>query len=216
MGCDIHTFVEQKKNNLWHKVSDDFGPSNPLYLPNASSNLFYYKQKNIWNVDRNYDLFAILAGVRGDYLDPISPPKGIPKDLSKEVEETYAAWKGSCHTPSWYLLSELLKAKSLCYYQTYWLDLNMWIRYKSGELNLAHELSNSYIEYEDHVKISNQEMNRIRDLSVMLGDKKYVTSVDVAYRYDSVSDLFWQEFVPAMEKLDSNPDNVRLVFWFDS
>lgn len=56
MGCDIHLHTEVKINGAWHHYS----------CP---------------NVDRNYDLFARMAGVRGD-IDPISEPRGIPKDAT--------------------------------------------------------------------------------------------------------------------------------------
>ena len=50
-----------------------------------------------WFGDRNYDLFAMLANLRngvgfagrrrGEVLDPIDEPRGIPEDASPEYRE---------------------------------------------------------------------------------------------------------------------------------
>lgn len=72
--------------------------------------------------DRNYCTFAILADVRngvgfagvktGGYLPPISFPRGIPKDASSGVhaiwnDEVDDFWLGD-HSHSWLTLQELL------------------------------------------------------------------------------------------------------------
>ena len=58
---------------------------------------------------RNYTLFSVLAGVR-DYgkVKPISPPRGMPDDLSTEVADEYEGWGGDAHSASWYSLDELI------------------------------------------------------------------------------------------------------------
>lgn len=61
MGCDIHFFIEKKnERGKWDFVGEV-------------------------DIDRNYALFTILAGVRSrhnGFLTPISQPKGLPEDLS--------------------------------------------------------------------------------------------------------------------------------------
>jgi hypothetical protein len=58
---------------------------------------------------RNYQLFAILAGVR-DYgkVVPIAKPRGVPEDLSAEVREDVDGYGPDAHGASWYTLKELL------------------------------------------------------------------------------------------------------------
>ena len=59
---------------------------------------------------RNYDLFYVLAGVRGDKLGQIiHPPKGIPDDATQEIREPYEEWGSDAHSASYYYLSELLE-----------------------------------------------------------------------------------------------------------
>ena len=98
MGCDIHVYLEKnvdEKYDIWQRVG--------LYRIDEYD-------KNIKVVDpyncRNYDLFAILAGVRGQ-KDALVSPRGLPKNLSQEVEKEEKWWEGGYHTPTWYDLSEL-------------------------------------------------------------------------------------------------------------
>ncbi|MDP6047606.1 MAG: hypothetical protein QGH94_00075 [Phycisphaerae bacterium] len=68
MGCDIHIFVEYEiDNGVYLAISD-----------------------GEFSMPRSYDLFAALAGVRGD-LDsaPKFAPRGIPDDISRETAGRY-------------------------------------------------------------------------------------------------------------------------------
>jgi hypothetical protein len=62
-------------------------------------------------VERDYELFSVLAGVRGD-APAISQPRGVPKDASsafrgfaKQISEELP---GAVHSHSWLTLAELL------------------------------------------------------------------------------------------------------------
>jgi hypothetical protein len=66
-----------------------------------------------WYVERDYELFAVLAGVRDDFpAPPISKPRGVPKDASS----AYRGFKAQVsrerprqvHTPSFVTLAEML------------------------------------------------------------------------------------------------------------
>jgi hypothetical protein len=67
MGTDIHLFVE-------HKVSPD-GPY--LSLSNGE-----------FNLPRDYEVFAALAGVR-THEQPLIGPRGFPEDASQEAHQGY-------------------------------------------------------------------------------------------------------------------------------
>lgn len=91
MGCDIHVHTEVKINGKWEHVG------NP-------------------NVSRNYQLFAKMAGVRGD--EPaIVEPRGFPPDASFLTRFDYEHDGSDAHTPSWLtgeeidLLDEWYRAK---------------------------------------------------------------------------------------------------------
>jgi len=55
---------------------------------------------------RNYDLFSILAEVRGSH-DPIDEPRGLPEDVTDTTRKEFEKWGRDAHTPSYYTLKEL-------------------------------------------------------------------------------------------------------------
>ena len=65
-------------------------------------------------IDRDYELFAVLSGVRDtDYPVPtISEPRGVPKDASSAFKGFIARMRrelpGAVHSPSWATLAEIL------------------------------------------------------------------------------------------------------------
>jgi hypothetical protein len=75
MGADIHTIVQVKKAGEWVTVA-----------------------KNVAD-GRNYELFGLLAGVRGDE-GPIEPLRGLPPGI-EEIE-------GATDSFTWYTLHELM------------------------------------------------------------------------------------------------------------
>jgi hypothetical protein len=86
MGCDIHLFTEVKINSKWYCHA-------------------------VCEVQRDYDLFYKMAGVRGRDNDtvPISLPKGLPDDIS-DVTKAYADyWDGDGHSYSWLNSNEILE-----------------------------------------------------------------------------------------------------------
>lgn len=86
MGCDIHTHVEIKKKNKWTHIDE---------VPEEFER-------------RNYSTFSILAGVRSSFnVKPISEPKGIPEDISKETKESIERWNADGHSHSYLTLKEL-------------------------------------------------------------------------------------------------------------
>ncbi len=81
MGCDVHAAFEVKINNKWEHYS-------------------------IPNINRNYALFEKMAGVRGDVSNAISPPKGLPDDISIVTKIDADWWNGDGHSHSWLSSSE--------------------------------------------------------------------------------------------------------------
>lgn len=59
------------------------------------------------NIDRWYKLFGLLAGVRDKDVKPISPPKGLPEDLSTITNLSRATWGREAHDYSWLDASEI-------------------------------------------------------------------------------------------------------------
>lgn len=103
MGCDIHSFAEVRKNGKWEKVGD-------VFILDEDDRKFYEKERTehpfIW---RQYGLFGWLADVRNySHMQPISIPRGIPRDLSPEVKAEVVSWDADGHSHSWLSLKELL------------------------------------------------------------------------------------------------------------
>ena len=96
MGADIHLYVERKMpSERWAFVAslNEVVYSKALWGNNMESfsNAFFKVS------DRNYELFARLASVRGDGREP----RGLPEDVSEVVEMFADSWAGDAHSHSW-------------------------------------------------------------------------------------------------------------------
>jgi hypothetical protein len=108
MGTDIHLYVETRKDGVWYLPTEP-NPWHEKYPEDKD-------ERPTRPVDggydsRNYSLFAILADVRNGRWGeaptrPISEPRGVPDDAS----EAYRAESGDDwgHSYSWFTLTELL------------------------------------------------------------------------------------------------------------
>lgn len=84
MGCDIHEYLEYKEDGVWK-----LGPE--------------------INLERNYDMFAILADVRNyDGFEQIVEPRGVPADSCQEILDACAQWEGDGHSHSYLTLADIL------------------------------------------------------------------------------------------------------------
>jgi hypothetical protein len=133
MGCDIHFFVEkfsadkdyegpkgvQEERNakLLEVLETESEPrwitaDSWEYLDEDEGDEYAYwsvvRDKRFY-AGRNYYLFTILAGVRGNRDDDkISEPRGVPDDISDAYREQLRQWEGDAHSKSYFTLKELL------------------------------------------------------------------------------------------------------------
>lgn len=101
MGCDMHAHMEIKVNGQWH----------------------HYSQPS---VNRNYDFFSALAGVRryGDTDTPIAGGRGIPTDATFTTRFDYEkGWGSDAHSPSWISDKECLKLEEQFEAHNLWCDI---------------------------------------------------------------------------------------------
>lgn len=116
MDCDIHLYTERKiKINRNGKEKDIW-----VNCDNYRINTWYYEYPEderkfeiipLYN-DRNYSLFEVLANVRAYYGNEImSEPKGLPDDISKEVQKEADYWSCDGHSYSWFTAKELFDYK---------------------------------------------------------------------------------------------------------
>lgn len=105
MGCDIHIAFEVRKNGKWERVGPTQEEIHELHGPE------YFSHPLV--VNRNYTLFSILAGVRGDGCR-ICKPKGFPEDASEEISYANQSYGSDGHSHSWLTLRELEEYKWDC------------------------------------------------------------------------------------------------------
>lgn len=136
MGTDIHLFTERRRpGQVWEAFAARVLACWCLDFPDHPADCYWCKGTGVETGfhDRCYNAFAILADVRngsgfagcdtGDGFKVIAPPRGLPDDLSPELQslfdDTYTeaesdaltaklgSWPGD-HTSSWLTLAELL------------------------------------------------------------------------------------------------------------
>ena len=90
MGCDIHMIVEEKINGKWVAVS----------IPSGFMSSSNWHQPPC--LDRNYQRFSALAGVRGTGPSP----RGAPVDASETTMALIDEWDIDGHSHSYLPLDE--------------------------------------------------------------------------------------------------------------
>lgn len=201
MGCDIHFYVERKVNGIWEQQFD----------PDVKNHGLHSKGK-YWTHVRNYMLFGLLAGVRNHEVTPISVPRGVPEDLSESLKVEWENWIGDGHTPSYFLLKELLDAKESRVIYTGFVGIE---QYKEFKINGRPQkwTWDPYLEK----RISNEEMDRILKILPFLDEgEEYCSEIIWHHPYKEICPPFWEEDLEKISQLDSDSNNIRCVFWFDN
>ena len=188
MGCDIHSFAEVKRKNKWEKVNDEIFPD---YGDKKTSEPFCF---------RSYSVFAFLAGVRNyDHCEPLSEPKGLPKD--SEYLNSPSKHQGMRS----YWTEEPVKI------ETNLDDIdNDWNYHSKSYLTLK-ELTN--FDYEKtfwNRRVSKQVSVNVWNGAALAEEGE---GEIISYR-DNLGQSFF-DVIKALKEL-GKPDNVRVVFWFDN
>lgn len=108
MGADIHgPYIEEQDLGHWYPVAEFRG-------------------------NRNYILFGLLAGVRGE--SPLFDPRGLPEDMSYAYTKAAADSEAWTHSHSWLTLDELRQVRKAYRriskaegFAGYSIDLDSWI-----------------------------------------------------------------------------------------
>lgn len=235
MGCDIHFYVEAKKNDKWESA-DTWVVDTDYDEPRKT---VPYKQA--FYSGRNYNLFAILADVRngrgfagcdtGDRFNPISEPKGLPEDVSPEVKQESDRWDGDGHSHSFHTLAALLaydwtqvtKHRGFCTALEYW----DWNRYRRGDgrgpESYCGDVSGAMVkkitspQMDEFLKPITEKGGRYDEIRAAIearGARLYAAIEWEEPYYRSCSN-FLGEVIPRLLRLGA-PEDVRIVFWFDN
>lgn len=237
MGCDIHMYVEKKKDGKWAAArSELFVIEDEQYdiVPDIPYEQMIY-------TDRNYSLFAILANVRngfgfagsdtGEGFVPITMPKGLPDDVSEEVKKVSDEWGCDGHSHSWFTLEELLSYD--------WTQITVrrgwvnglqywdWCRYSRG----AGESPESWCSSVGGGRVVHLTVDKMDTLIKMYTEdkqthqeKKKAIEKYLAHTYCKIEwkqpyykcvRRFLSDVIPQLIRM-GKPDEVRIVFWFDN
>lgn len=217
MGTDIHAFAELRGPGGWE----------PCYQRTLAEEGERQFLRFYCGQERNYELFAVLAGVRrltNDGFAPIRPPRGLPADLSPALrsvaESPHGLWG---HNYTWLTLRELLEYP--------WQGMRRTIR--------LHVDADGFREFQEHgrperghsifcaesvcgtdpeagkrpILISNEEMARRLKQGEDTGRR--VTEVAFEQPVAPYCHDFVVETLPLLGTL-GKPDDVRIILWFDS
>lgn len=239
MGTDIHFYVERREGNKWVSCDtweadkwhdNEDGPA-PMTVPYG---------KHFYD-DRSYDTFAILADVRngagfagvdtGDGFVPIAAPRGLPDDLSPELKAETERYLD--HTPSWLLVSEIMAYDwTRVTTKRGWVngpEYYRWASYAKGrgegpqswsggimgqsithctDVEMQRRIDAMKPDFEGLSNAGRLEMVRAR-----LG--QYYCCVSWQIPYYRAAKGFLSETLPRLWPL-GKPEDVRIVFWFDS
>lgn len=134
MGCDIHLRVERKRDSgHWVDVAPPETWSEDSLQEDPEHKRRTYEH---WFSDRNYELFAALAGVRNSgHIIPLFAPRGLPEDVAtKNDPDGEGGWFGD-HSHSWVTLDELEPLRAMAIPYTGVVDVETYDAWKaSGEL----------------------------------------------------------------------------------
>lgn len=242
MGCDIHIFVEKKIGDKWvaicgkdpmeeyyrkHYIEVMSNPELPMDRKKYWINKYTEHRKPClenWIYDgRNYSLFSLLADVRngirsrfynkpatGRYIKPISDPRGLPDDASPEVLETSEFWNCNGHSRSYFTLKELqdYKPKDKIKYRNLVTKTEYEEFLKTGSPKSWCGGSNAKI-------ISNEEMEQWIRGEVNYADGEFIQTI-LEWEEDVIESTELNEIIEKLAKLGGDPENVRIVFWFDN
>lgn len=238
MGCDIHTFAEIRRDydgkSTWHAVKEPVF-EDAYYRADAEIGIRNTPYSSTPYKGRNYDLFALLAGVRNSSLDPITPisePRGVPEDASKRWKKYVERWGSDLHSTSYFTVAEL-KAATEAFDQTIHDDALISIgQYKAIRESGFTITPDTWWGGDNARKVTTDEADEMLDR----GDDVSSERISVSYRWETPMrervGFFVEKTIPALERLApfvgphpgwNQPDTrerdltaVRLVFGFDN
>lgn len=205
MGCDIHMYVEYKKEfksqEITKWIPGDYFKPNPykgMYEDDEDPDM---ERMELYG-SRNYALFSTLAGVRdySEQITPVSDPKGTPDDCCDYIKSEKDRWNSDGHTHSWLTLKELKDYQSgnPVLIQTGLISPSAVIKFDKEGI-----LPDSWCQG------TNQEGWERRTWSVP--NEELIPLIELLHkRAKELMQYDWQDYDP------KNDENIRIVFWFDN
>ena len=201
MGCDIHTYVEVKRNvnSLEKWTTADYYKKNRYYADYPDEGK-QYEVVHIYD-DRNYGLFSLLADVRNySNNEPISQPKGLPEDCCDEIRKESDDYGCDGHSHSYFTLKELKD----------YANNHRTIK-RSGLISQkqAYDLDNNNIKPDSWCQGTNQSGWVYREW-----EDEFTGLDEIIKRLTQrLKDELW---LYDDERVNEFSEKIRLVFWFDN
>lgn len=209
MGCDIHINVEVKDNKgKWHWIYEGVKK--------------WQSAMGAFDLDRNYTLFGLLAGIRGDNK-PFIEPRGLPKDVSPEVQKMFDKGVGNWHTGTWLTVKEL---KKIDWKQK--IDMEGCVdaeNYKVYKQKGSPDCWSSMSGGQLTIEVSNADMDKVLKMNTeQMGDIYFYTYIKWKESLEQACGYSIQRLISQIGFLDSwdeewtkrTESTVRIVFWFDN
>jgi hypothetical protein len=237
MGCDIHMNVEVRRNGRWQFVQ----PPEPCGVPEcwmlAHATKSGYDHTPHWWSDRNYSVFAALSGVRADEGDPapISEPRGYPKDADpvtlydhpygEPFSEINKGQDHGDHSATWLGLDEVLDHDwSQTYYEHGIVTVEEFARCLEQKCNPDSWCGGvggkgvTILTPIEAKRWLRSGRGKLYMLDSMVNGVSHLWYVNMRWKV-TLRDRCrffceWAESLP--ERLDAKPEDIRLVFSFDS
>lgn len=236
MGCDIHLYTEKRTapGQPWELFRVYYpcrwcvsGRSSVDVLDDGHCFACKNTKKQHGYDEQNYDVFAQLAGVRNENnIEPIAEPRGWPGDVSPDLRKfarhvTKHGWNKRTHK----LCQELYEKHGTTpgEHSHSWLslrELQYYDRHKVAEHSgiISIEAFRTWDGKEPmtycrgiggaHTKLLTTEQAR-------RGDDGTHVAVEWQSTAEEDGGFFWKTFVPLLAE-HGDPDNIRIVFGFDS
>ena len=177
------------------------------------------------DLDRNYDLFSMLADVRnghgfagcetGEGFEPLADPRGIPEDASPAMRAKAAEYGADGHSHSWATLAELQAyfSKERGTRRIGFVDMPEYLRFKEdGKPNSwSGGVSGQLVQIVTPAKMDLISRGKVKADT----GKNVYTKISWPVSYTGAAGDFYTKTMPGMAKLGA-PEDVRLVFYFDN
>lgn len=99
MACDIHDYLEIRREGRWEYAGDDAFPGNE----------YDFEKHSPFDGVRSYGLYGFLADVRNySQVPSVACKRGLPADVTSEVQAQSEEWDVNGHSHTWVSLAELL------------------------------------------------------------------------------------------------------------
>ncbi|SCW36941.1 hypothetical protein SAMN04487970_1004149 [Paenibacillus tianmuensis] len=216
VGCDIQLFCEgflRKHKNTekkWINIDQWYRQDDWAEYMVTENEGFHYT--DLIDNRRDYGLFYLLAGVRGNdeensYL-PISKAKGLPEHMDSLVKKYYENFceidfeseKVDFHHASYLTLKEL---KDSGYGNL--MELKGWV-YEDEHKKATETIENGQ-KYQLHF-VDVKTPNRVEQGMVLMEWKGYL-NLNLTYLMERMEVL-------KKERAIENDEEIRIVFWFDN